>query len=383
MDAEKNTLVKMICASLHENAECTIPAANWDGVFNAAKKQAVAALAAKSLPAEVPTEKRTRWEHAVYAQTVKFVQYLHVQSELCGLFREKKIPMAIIKGAAAAMYYPEPQLRTMGDIDFVVPADKLEQARKFLEEAGYRLKSESGGRHIEFLKDGFSFEMHYHFSYADLNIESYIRDGLNAPETESIDSIEFPVLPSLTNGLILLAHLREHLRCGLGVRQVLDWMMYVERELPDKTWEEDFCPVAREKKMDVLAVTITRMCQLYLGLPETVTWCAQADEALCAQLMESIMSAENFGRSNRSRYRISGVTANIRREGFFPYLQRIGVRDWKLLNKYSWLRPFAWLRELLVFLRMIIRLKLRKENVAADIIWSSDQHAMLKKLQII
>ena len=43
--------------------------------------------------------------------------FSHCQKQL---FENNNIPLVILKGTAAAMYYPKPQLRTMGDIDFLV-----------------------------------------------------------------------------------------------------------------------------------------------------------------------------------------------------------------------------------------------------------------------
>ena len=43
----------------------------------------------------------------------------------------------ILKGAAAAGYYPDPAGRAMGDVDFLVPRERYEDALHLMTEQGY------------------------------------------------------------------------------------------------------------------------------------------------------------------------------------------------------------------------------------------------------
>ena len=150
------------------------------------------------------------------------------QSQLVDLFEQAGIPMVILKGTAAAIYYPEPFRRMMGDVDFLVPQDCFEEALCLMEENGYR-QFRDGERHAELKKDGIEFELHHRFSYPDLDIEEYLADGLSHPEWGEIGTHRFPMLPRLANGLVLLAHLRSHLKTGVGLRQ----------EFPMRPWPEE------------------------------------------------------------------------------------------------------------------------------------------------
>ena len=105
------------------------------------------------------------------------------------------------------------------------------------------------------------------------------------------------MFPPLENGLVLLEHINQHLEEGLGLRQILDWALYVDKALDDDAWEYTFAPVVRRLGLERLAITVTRMCQLYLGLRSDITWCASADEKVCDSLMNYIMEQGNFGRN--------------------------------------------------------------------------------------
>ena len=57
-----------------------------------------------------------------------------------------------------------------GDVDFLLPQERFEEAASLMEKNGYRQFSE-GKRHAEFMKDGVEFELHHRFSQEDLDIE--------------------------------------------------------------------------------------------------------------------------------------------------------------------------------------------------------------------
>ena len=382
MKQTESTLLALLRTSLYGIPAELQADTDWAAVLSEANAQTVTALAAKALPDTLTEAQRQPWKNAQYAQLANYVRYLAAQDELCRLFESAQLPMVILKGSAAAFYYPQPSLRMMGDIDFLIPSDQEKLAKELLQDSGYQFSSEGNERHVTYKKNGVDYEMHRRFSYRDLDIEKYVSSGLNNPEYGKIDDHVFPMLPRLANGLVLLAHMRRHLRVGLGLRQVIDWMMYVERELDDAFWRDTFCAVAKEKNLDTLAITTTRLCQKYLGLSERLTWCAGADDALCELLLENLFRSGNFGKKNSSGNLVQGVMVNIRREGLFPYLQRIGERDWELYHQHRWLKPFAWLHEGFVFLQKYLELRRKKKPVLTEARSSEDRYEMLKKLNI-
>ena len=378
-DAEKELLHLVKCA-LHGQVETAAPDIDWFAVLKEADIQTVTPLAASALPETVTEEERRPWKNAQYGALSFYVRYLLAQDELCSLFSENDIPMAILKGAAAAVYYPQPALRMMGDIDFIVPKESFQKAHSLLLENGFEMMGEYDGRHEEWKKNGIEFELHSRFSHA-VDVEEYITQGMQSIEHGSLDGHAFPMLPKLSNGMVLLDHMRGHLSNGLGLRQVIDWMLYVERELDDAFWESSFREAARAKKLDTLAITATRICQQYLGLTESVHWCAGADEQLCDLLMENLLRTGNFGRKNGEGNNVEKVSAAIRRMGFFKNLQNAGEHNWKLLRKYPWLRPVAWLYQIGRYTRQILKAK-RGRDLAADLDRGEERYELLKKLNL-
>ena len=292
LDNNQIAILELLKASLFGIKPVFTDDTVWDAVLAEANEQTIVALTAKA----VPEEYASQWWHYTLQSQAQFVRVMYGQTQLVNMFELAGIPLVILKGMAAATYYPEPFRRTMGDVDFLVPQGRFSEAVQLMSEHGYRQLEQSTLRHIGFMKEGIEYELHHHFSYADMDIEDEITNGLLHPVWGKISECRFPMLPRLSNGIVLLTHLRTHMKSGVGLRQMIDWMMYVDKELDDEFWQSEFSQVAESKGMAKLAISATRMCQRYLGLSTRITWCASADDILCDQLLSLLFSSGNFGR---------------------------------------------------------------------------------------
>ncbi|MCR4621545.1 MAG: nucleotidyltransferase family protein [Clostridiales bacterium] len=191
----------------------------------------------------------------------------------------------------------------------------------------------------------------------------------------------FPMLPPLANGLVLLAHLWAHLHGGLGIRQFIDWMLYVDKVLDDDFWEKEFKTAAQELGIDILAITATRMCQIYLGLNDRITWCQYADEDLCKELMGILLSSGNFGRRQVNERLVESIFTVIRKEGLFHYLQTAGEKNWNAYKRHSWLKPFCWAYQICRYGCLGIKTK-RMKDLNKGIVQSKTRADILKQLNI-
>ena len=128
IDNAQMELIKLLkCSLFGENVE-PHEHVDWDAVLREAKAQTVAALAAGSIENGCSED----WDRAVIRNIYGFMRILHAQSDLIELFKAGDIPLIILKGTAAAMYYPVPERRAMGDIDFLVPQDQFDLALQLL-----------------------------------------------------------------------------------------------------------------------------------------------------------------------------------------------------------------------------------------------------------
>ena len=344
LDNEQICLLELIKASLFGKTPKIPFSVNWEKVFEAAKLQCIVPLVVSN----VPEEHRAEWNVVSCQSKARFIKIMYEQNCLVELLNRNRIPYVILKGTAAAIYLPTPSLRTYGDIDFYVQNDNCNKAIKTLKENGY-IFLDNNERHYEFEKNGVVFELHSRFSYNAYNdIEHYLINGLNNAVKYQIGNYSFRGLPVYENGLVLLGHTMQHLKStGIGFRQVIDWIMFVNKELDDSAWENHFKKLANEAGLEKLAVTVTLMCKKWLGLPEEITWCDSADEEVADQLLIRMLDDGNFGRDRAPR---ETVKVTIKNEGTFKYLQHAGIINWPLAQKYAILRPFAWFYQLCRYL---------------------------------
>ena len=315
-----------------------------------------------------------------------YLRILYAQDRLVTLFREAGIPMAILKGAAAAIYYPEPMQRTMGDIDLIVPQSAFASSQSLMERSGYKRETEdfekTDARHVAYQKDGITVELHHHFSSEGIDVEKYVIRGLESPVTAELSGHKFPMLPPLENGLVLLAHVAQHLRNELGLRQMIDWMMYVHAQITDVYWETAFRAAAADCGLETLAITATRLCQKHLGLPDPITWCDGADDKLVDDLLENLLVTGNFGHAHGSGSSVETVTTNIKRTGLFRYLQQQGERNWKAYQEHKVLKPFCWAYQIGRYIHRGLGTGRSGAQLAADYKRSSSRYDLLTRLGI-
>lgn len=382
MSIEEKTLLELLKQSQFvSSGTINYDDVDIDVLYDEASIQTVLGLIATEIPPEFINEK---WHQAQFRQKANYIRYCNAEDELVHVLDKEHIPFVILKGNAAAVSYNDPTCRSMGDIDFIVPKELFEKTRKILLENGYLLEKEAEyyTRHISFSKNGYCFELHRCFSHEDINIEEFISNGIKNRLTIEVFDHIFPILPKIPNGLVLLDHMRNHLKNALGLRQVVDWMMYVYRNLDDDFWNNEFGPIVIDLGMDTLAKTATRMCQIYLGLPDTITWCKDADENTCQQLMNCILVSGNFGRKNGQGKAVESVSLNVRKKGFFRFLQTVGERNWLLYQKHHWLKPFCWCYQLIRYTKKGFKSGRTKTQLKEDLERSNERYELLKKLGI-
>jgi hypothetical protein len=379
MNQTEQILLQAIQKSLW-NTDIPFPEdTDWNAVLKEAEDQAVLGIVIGVAPVETQKE----WRGRASVGTAHFVRILHYQEQLYKLFKENDIPMVILKGTAAAINYPNPSQRSMGDIDYLVPPEHFSRAKELLVQNGYTIEDDPRApRHMHVYKDNVSFEQHRYFSSEEVDIEEFVTDGIQQIESQILYGNEFPMLPKLANGLVLLGHVVQHLKSGLGLRQVVDWMMYVDRELDDRFWNQAFEAAAKDVGLDTVAIVITRMCQIYLGLTKDIRWCKEADEKLCLELMDNLLSSGNFDRKRGKGSSVERVTSSIKRKGLFRYLQIAGEYNWESYHKHRWLKPFAWIYQIGRYAKQGFQVKRSGSQLREDIERGKRRIELFEKLKI-
>ncbi|MBQ2627007.1 MAG: nucleotidyltransferase family protein [Eubacterium sp.] len=295
-----------------------------EGVFSDLKDHTLIALPADLLTSmNLSEELAARWKNEVLQHLMSYFSYKEQEKEL-----PLTVPYVLMKGSAAGQYYPKPEYRSMGDIDLITKSEDFETACNDMLSGGYEEIPCYYSRHRQFIKNNIVVEVHRSFAIPDnperaRRVDQLIRENIN----------ESHFLPDLVNGIVLLEHIRYHLKMGLGLRQILDWMLFADKCLPDEKWPE-FQAMAGDTDLEKLAVATTRMCELYLGLPEH-EWCRNADKKVCRQLMNLVLDSGNFARNFGHDGFVSSqfFTSAKTLKGALAFLQSRG--DWHLEQEYG------------------------------------------------
>ena len=413
MDSIQSTIFNLINAALHaddaslketlakEVAEYSEK--DWDALMEELTNQSVIGVPLEYMinNCEAPKELKDHWTVIVYSQVAQWTKIMEAQNDLIELLRKNDIELSIIKGLAAAMNYPKPDYRSMGDVDFFVKTENFEKTYELLLQNGYSLAGDETiaqmhvekekYHHVEVEKGGVTFELHRRMSDTvqgkelDQKIEDLIMEGMNHIETGRVGAYEFPMFEKKLNGLIILRHIIQHIGSSkdVGLRHVIDWMTFVEKNVDDDFWNAEFEEYLDEVNLKDAAMVFARIGQVYLGMDESIQWCKDADNTLCQQWMEQIMESGNFG--SKQTEADQGASVLYKNKNIFTMigsLQGLGMQHWEAARKHKVLRPLAWAYQIGRYARKGLGRRNPVKSLKADMDKSNYKKEMLKGLKI-
>ena len=359
---EKELFCKVISAAMFPQTHRMpdIPGEQYSVLHERLRSHALMLLPAALLnSAEMPEALRQQWQKELFTQKLRFGQYLIHQEAVLRLFSQAGIPCVVLKGTVSASYYPEPAYRAMGDIDLLVRPRDCQSAVRLLKENGFRSSGYRDTIEQGFRKGYVPLELHIGIcpegQYAD-TINTLLLNHFAEMESKELYDFVFPCMTEMCNGLVLLEHMHHHLRDHLGFRQVIDWMLYVDAHLDDKAWNANLRGLFTQCGLERFAIVITAMCQRYFGLrTEGISWTQNADAALCEELFDHIYVMGNFGNQLEANQKsAAGMLRDRSLLCVLKDLQKVGLDNWELCRSHPWLRPFAWLYQIFLYLYRII-----------------------------
>ena len=331
---------------------------DWRAILEESYLQGVQMIIGQIAPENgIPAEILAERKRALFATMLRDSRVHGSHTTLHRVMLKHGLCYTVIKGVASANYYPDPSLRSMGDVDFLVRREEEKTILEVLQSEGYEVLEQGRDHHVILQKDQIRLEMHIEpAGMPEGNtrpiMESYLENMLDTA-VEKKGPPAACVCPSdFHHGLIILMHTQHHLLSeGIGLRHLCDWATFVGH------FEgEGFADLFREKLKRVglwqFARLLSVTCALYLGLPEKA-WMeiAKGDRDTAKELICDMFSGGNFGVkdpqrayegmfiSNRGK---DGVKQNRLKEGFSS-LNRITYQIWPVTRKAPVLLPIGWL----------------------------------------
>ena len=312
LTAEQTVLLQLIRAALTDtpvelSSEAVI---DWRAVAKEAAQQAVSLLAfdsAAKVAKHIPADVYARWTSLALSAMTKDARIGGIQHELTNILSENGYAYVILKGAASAAYYPKAELRTQGDVDFLINPTQSEEILALLRQNGYVAEDIPSDHHTVLKKAGVVLEMHFcepaiPQGHIGDKIRAFLQDNIHTPQTLNNGTHDFYAPSDARHGLILLLHSQHHMLSeGLGLRHLCDWACFVQKTAANPFWE-DLIPFIKEIGLYTYTSVITQVCAIYFGTP-LPDWVTSAERSLVADLMEDVLTGGNFGKKDLKRAR--------------------------------------------------------------------------------
>ena len=221
------------------------------------------------------------------------------------------VPFTTFKGYSSAYYYPNPIMRPMGDIDYIVSPEYYAESVELLEKHGWKKTNHNHSRHESFVKSGALFELHHEIKGIPNGADGIKTDSTIAEEKVrlllsdlistaiTVDTQQGPIIipDAFHHCLTMLLHIAGHIinDGGIGLRHLCDWAVFVSRVDINRYKQK-----LEEVGLWTFACQLTAVSSKFLGLPKQ-SWASEWPEEFLDSFMEDILAAGNFGRKEAGR----------------------------------------------------------------------------------
>ena len=312
------TTEQKILLALIKSAICggEVPAVpedtDWKALFQEAYTQAVPMLFFDIASGQMPEQVYQKSFQLTRQCTAHNLRTEHTQAMLVSVLDEGAHPYVIIKGEASAAYYPKPELRLLGDVDFLLQDGHAPAVIEKMKQLGFTHSCKETPYHQILHRGREQIELHFEVAgipqgKAGAAAREYLATVFDQRQTAAGSGGAYCVPCGAHHGLILMLHMQHHLQShGMGLRHIMDWACFVQRTAGEPFWQEHLLPILHRIGLYRYCAVMTKLCALYLG---TVcpAWAAEAPEELCRDLMEDLMAGGNFGCKDKERARSTNM----------------------------------------------------------------------------
>ena len=312
MTKEEALLLELVLVGLGVKNEIShIPSpGEWSRLFELSQVQAVAGLAFVGV--QRLGEQRCKPPFELLMEWIGLAEQIKSQNEIHRNVLKKTLlclkshnrDVAFIKGLVVGARYPNPFCRQCGDIDFVVAEKDFTKTLDALDTIGRIDRSLIHEHHGMAFVEGVTLEPHYKVhNFQNPKVDEAMKEMFNEVFpgkliTERIDETDVPAFPPAFECALLVGHMVNHVYAeGLGLRQVIDFMMFLEKKYSEIDKEEclRYLQMLRMERAFRIFVCI---CEKYLGMSHDIVELRYTsdEKSFSDKLMNDILTVGNFGR---------------------------------------------------------------------------------------
>jgi len=372
MTSSQKTFISMLRSFVSSAEFVPEENADWNEVIQIAVRQSLAGLmyyvlANVAEKSRFLSDEQTAFLKNAYLQTItRSTQLKYAAEELCKALSAEQIVHVPLKGLITREYYPLPELRTMGDMDFLIHVEDRVTAQKALIKIGYEYIHTEG---IEdesdvYKKDDIQIELHTELVYIRAK-DNETRLPMPLEWSEFIESEvgEYTLRPTENYFMVLqIAHMAKHFRnTGCGFRYILDIALMLphydkwnNKQISTKL--EDFRYL---KFYEIIVSYCVHKLEVRLEKPPMVL-----DEATIDVLAREFFVEYVHGSIDKKLADISVKTSrtfkNRRMAKLHLAFSRIFLSLSKMQKEYTYLKKHSWLI-LIAYIQRMFKLIMNKE----------------------
>ena len=304
-DLTKTTLLILLSNALF-GAPLEIPeSVEWQDVFQESVLQSVSALAFSNIQREwLPHDVAEDWEENTYQIMMSNMKVDVDHAKLHRILSSANIPYVILKGDVSASYYPDPMLRSMGDVDFLIDKPNVGKVDLLLKKHGFIPQPSTHECERAYHMDLSIWELHWEVNgvpggEVGNRIQKYLGDMIEKAEPVSLTSGEYMSPTVFHHGLVMLLHVARHMITGgIGLRHLCDWAVFASK-IGDE-FPEIFEEILEAVGLWRFAQLLTQLSVVYLKCPPQ-KWMGELEINLLNDMKDDVFAAGNFGVKDKKR----------------------------------------------------------------------------------
>lgn len=331
---------------------------NYEELYQLSDQHQVSALIYNQIYhfPDFPPEIKNKWKTETLKinafQTMRTQKLLDIYQKI----NQQHIPVLIVKGIICRSLYPQPDYRQSNDEDLYIQKEHLETIKEILFKDHFQISHESDDviTFIDFTK-GLSLEVHTSLfseeSQAYGQYQNLFNKAFQHTKIHTIDNVNILSLDDDYHFLFLILHFVKHfLHSGVGIRQVIDIIMYAEAYGELIHWDKIIEILKYYHIYDLImnVFSLAYHC-LEFDYKKTKLSLHDIENRDYQDLLNDIMNAGIFGQSTEERLHSSTMTLNALENGkvnvfksIFPTLKEMQGK-YEYLHKYPFLLPISYI----------------------------------------
>ena len=319
---------------------------DWKELYCIAQKQALLGVlfyGIQRLPKELAPEQKLLMQWMVMAEMIRKqnIRLFQDSVKVCQNFENEGFANCILKGQGNALLYPDPYMRTPGDIDIYLAGGRkrvMQYINKVCPNQVMRY------HHVDFPVMKTAIEVHFTPSYMffplhNSRMQKWFKEVMDLQCSNVVtlpDRYGEITVPTLSfNAIYILSHLYRHLFTeGIGLRQLLDYYFVVVKWHTDLTGLTDLDPknlAALQRDLKWLGLwkfagAVMFVLHEVFGLEEE-KMIAPTNEKEGKFLLDEIMRGGNFGQYDD---RLGDKTGEGKVHRYF----RMSLRNMRFVKHY-------------------------------------------------